>query len=220
MAVIPAARLWQCPDESGGTVYEHQHPAGANQYGVAPCGYAATGKGRRDRGFRLFPSDALVSGLEQCRAKAEHAQHSIDCVFVDEAQFLSKRQVWQLCAVVDELEIPVICYGLRTDFRGEPFEGSQYLLAWAEELNVPHNGWEIQMLYGMAEEQAQLFSERGHRVRVYTPFGELIPGMAYLVRRLLENTSNDSFLRHAYDTDVSVEDLLQRPADAALSKAS
>jgi len=83
---------------------------------------------------------------------------------------------------------------------------------------VPQQAWEIQMLYGMAEEQQQLFTELGHRVRVYMPFGEAIPGMAYLVRRLLENTSNDSFLRHAYDTSVNVADLLQSPTeDAATS---
>jgi RHH-type proline utilization regulon transcriptional repressor/proline dehydrogenase/delta 1-pyrroline-5-carboxylate dehydrogenase len=76
------------------------------------------------------------------------------------------------------------------------------------------------MLYGMAEEQQQLFSELGHRVRVYTPFGELIPGMAYLVRRLLENTSNDSFLRHAYDESTSLDDLFRRPADARKSTST
>lgn len=59
----------------------------------------------------------------------------VDCVLVDEAQFLSAAQVLQLTIVVDKLNIPVLCYGLRTDFRGEPFEGSKYLLAWAEELN-------------------------------------------------------------------------------------
>lgn len=59
----------------------------------------------------------------------------LDCVLVDEAQFLSKAQVWQLSEVVDALRIPVLCYGLRTDFRGELFEGSQYLLAWADELS-------------------------------------------------------------------------------------
>ncbi len=58
----------------------------------------------------------------------------MDCVLVDEAQFLTKPQVWQLSEVVDALRIPVLCYGLRTDFRGELFEGSQYLLAWADEL--------------------------------------------------------------------------------------
>lgn len=56
------------------------------------------------------------------------------CVFVDEAQFLLKAQVQQLVDIVNHLKIPVLTYGLRTDFRGESFEGSRYLLAWAEEL--------------------------------------------------------------------------------------
>ena len=56
------------------------------------------------------------------------------CVLVDEAQFLTKKQVQELCKVVDELNIPVLSYGLRTDFLGEAFEGSQYLLLWADEL--------------------------------------------------------------------------------------
>jgi thymidine kinase len=59
----------------------------------------------------------------------------LHCVLVDEAQFLSRAQVWQLSEVVDQRGIPVLCYGLRTDFRGELFEGSQYLLAWADELS-------------------------------------------------------------------------------------
>lgn len=58
----------------------------------------------------------------------------IRCVLVDEAQFLSKAQVLQLVDVVDKLKIPVLTYGLRTDFMGEVFEGSQYLLGYAEEL--------------------------------------------------------------------------------------
>jgi len=57
------------------------------------------------------------------------------CVLIDEAQFLKKAQVLQVAKVVDELGIPVLCYGLRTDFMGEPFEGSLYLLALAEELS-------------------------------------------------------------------------------------
>ncbi|WP_149195347.1 thymidine kinase [Luteimonas suaedae] len=63
------------------------------------------------------------------------AHGELDCVLVDEAQFLGRAQVWQLSEVVDELRIPVLCYGLRTDFRGELFEGSQALLAWADELS-------------------------------------------------------------------------------------
>lgn len=56
------------------------------------------------------------------------------CVFVDEAQFLSKDQVWQLARVVDDLGVPVMAYGLRVDFRGELFPGSAALLAWADEM--------------------------------------------------------------------------------------
>ncbi len=61
-------------------------------------------------------------------------QQKIHCILVDEAQFLTKTQVTQLCEVVDQLRIPVLTYGLRSDFLGEPFEGSKYLLAWAEEI--------------------------------------------------------------------------------------
>lgn len=85
-------------------------------------------------------------------------------------------------------------------------------IAWARQFKVPIGAYEIHMLYGMAAEQAQLFSEMGHRVRIYTPFGELIPGMAYLVRRLLENTSNDSFLRHSLAENVTAEDLMRPPS--------
>lgn len=58
----------------------------------------------------------------------------LHCILIDEAQFLTKAQVYQLTDVVDKLHIPVLCYGLRTDFQAELFEGSQYLLAWADEL--------------------------------------------------------------------------------------
>ena len=68
--------------------------------------------------------------------RADLAAHgTLHCLLVDEAQFLTRAQVWQLGEVVDALRVPVLCYGLRTDFRGELFEGSQYLLAWADELS-------------------------------------------------------------------------------------
>ena len=71
----------------------------------------------------------------ETRVRADIAAHEpLHCVLVDEAQFLSRSQVWQLSEVVDALRIPVLCYGLRTDFRGELFEGSAALLAWADEL--------------------------------------------------------------------------------------
>lgn len=61
-------------------------------------------------------------------------QSPVHCVLVDEAQFLNKNQVFQLTEIVDKLNIPVLAYGLRTDFQAEPFEGSLYLLAWAESI--------------------------------------------------------------------------------------
>ncbi|MBE2895811.1 thymidine kinase [Pasteurellaceae bacterium HPA106] len=64
----------------------------------------------------------------------QHHHQPLNCILVDEAQFLTKQQVYQLSDVVDKLNIPVLCYGLRTDFQGELFEGSQYLLAWADQL--------------------------------------------------------------------------------------
>lgn len=58
----------------------------------------------------------------------------VACILVDEAHFLNRPQVEQLCTIVDEMDIPVLAYGLRTDYMGDVFEGSQYLLAWAEHL--------------------------------------------------------------------------------------
>jgi thymidine kinase len=64
----------------------------------------------------------------------EHRDDHVHCVLIDEAQFLTKNQVRQLSDVCDSLEIPVLAYGLRTDFQGNLFEGSQHLLAWADTL--------------------------------------------------------------------------------------
>jgi thymidine kinase len=66
--------------------------------------------------------------------QSRHADQHLDCVLVDEAQFLNKEQVWQLSDVCDALSIPVLCYGIRTDFQGNLFSGSQWLLAWADVL--------------------------------------------------------------------------------------
>lgn len=66
--------------------------------------------------------------------RTEHEKEQIHCVLVDEAQFLSEKQVFQLSEVTDRLDIPVLAFGLRTDFLGNLFEGSRALLAWADEL--------------------------------------------------------------------------------------
>ena len=82
-------------------------------------------------------ADAIAFGSDNdlfSEIREQHRDEHIDCVLIDEAQFLTQTQVLQLSLVVDKLDIPVLCYGLRTDFRGEPFEGSKYLLAWADML--------------------------------------------------------------------------------------
>ena len=96
----------------------------------AGAGVVASRIGLRSEGVAFERTDDLEAIVR--RDIAEHG--ALNCVLVDEAQFLTKAQVWQLSEVVDALRIPVLCYGLRTDFRGELFEGSQYLLAWADEL--------------------------------------------------------------------------------------
>jgi len=83
-----------------------------------------------------------------------------------------------------------------------------YALAVAEQLQVPQRHFEQQVLYGMGDKLAKALVDRGSRVRVYCPYGELIPGMAYLIRRLLENTANSSFLR---------QNLENRPAEELLA---
>jgi RHH-type proline utilization regulon transcriptional repressor/proline dehydrogenase/delta 1-pyrroline-5-carboxylate dehydrogenase len=83
-------------------------------------------------------------------------------------------------------------------------------LAIAEALGIPQRHFEMQVLYGMADKLAKALVKTGRRVRVYCPYGELIPGMAYLIRRLLENTANSSFLRQSV-TGIPDADLLNRP---------
>ncbi|MEC7408444.1 MAG: thymidine kinase [Planctomycetota bacterium] len=77
----------------------------------------------------FYTTDQLFTLVE-----SEHNRETIDCVLVDEAQFLECQQVVQLSDVADRLDIPVLCYGLRTDFQGKLFSGSEQLLAWADEL--------------------------------------------------------------------------------------
>lgn len=83
-------------------------------------------------------SDARVfnSDMDLFSTVAEELKHQpIHCVLIDEAQFLTKPQVFQLAAIADSLKIPVLCYGLRTDFQANLFEGSQWLLAIADEMS-------------------------------------------------------------------------------------
>ena len=115
------------------------------------------GKGRI--GSRIgLGADALTfaadTDIEQLTRRA-HEQQPLDCLLVDEAQFLSVDQVWQLSFVVDQLKIPVMCYGLRTDFRGQLFPGSAVLLAVADTLReirtICHCGRKATMVTRLTE---------------------------------------------------------------------
>lgn len=114
-------------------------------------GIVASRIGLRAEALRFDRDDDLLAF-----AQADvDARGRLGCVLVDEAQFLTKAQVWQLSDVVDQLGIPVLAYGLRTDFRGELFEGSQYLLAWADNLieikTICHSGKKATMVVRVDE---------------------------------------------------------------------
>jgi RHH-type proline utilization regulon transcriptional repressor/proline dehydrogenase/delta 1-pyrroline-5-carboxylate dehydrogenase len=85
--------------------------------------------------------------------------------------------------------------------------------ALADQLGIDRSRFEFQLLYGMAGPVKRALVEMGYRVREYCPVGELLPGMSYLVRRLLENTSNEGFLRAKFSENVSEDELLRDPAD-------
>lgn len=83
--------------------------------------------------------------------------------------------------------------------------------AYSEKLDLPRGAVEYQFLFGMADPIKEAMVDLGERVRIYTPYGELIPGMAYLVRRLLENTANESFLRQGFQEGANEDELLTIP---------
>src|SRR5437870_8723777 len=86
-----------------------------------------------------------------------------------------------------------------------------HAIVLAKGLGIPNHGYEIQMLYGMGEPVRKAVIQNGQRVRVYLPVGRLLPGMAYLIRRLMENTSNTSFLRQTYSEEKEIDKLILPP---------
>lgn len=114
-------------------------------------GQVASRIGLKARGT-IFGGDDDLQSIARADVDANGPLH---CVLVDEAQFLTKAQVWQLTEIVDRMHIPVLAYGLRTDFRGELFEGSQYLLAWADNLveikTICHTGRKATMVVRVDE---------------------------------------------------------------------
>lgn len=101
----------------------------AGHYRKGTSGYISSRIGLEADAEMFRAGDDLFARIAE-----QHGRNTIHCVFVDEAQFLEDEQVWQLARVADRLDIPVMCYGLRTDFQGKLFSGSQSLLAIADEL--------------------------------------------------------------------------------------
>jgi RHH-type proline utilization regulon transcriptional repressor/proline dehydrogenase/delta 1-pyrroline-5-carboxylate dehydrogenase len=101
---------------------------------------------------------------------------------------------------------------VRAAFGSHNLRSLAYAVTYARQLGIPDAGYELQMLYGMAEPVQAAMRRVGLRMRVYAPVGELVPGMAYLVRRLLENTSNESFVRHRFAEGRALEELVAAPA--------
>jgi RHH-type proline utilization regulon transcriptional repressor/proline dehydrogenase/delta 1-pyrroline-5-carboxylate dehydrogenase len=93
-----------------------------------------------------------------------------------------------------------------------------YAMAYAQHKGMPRTDLEFQLLYGMGDDIKAAVAQMGYPVRVYAPYGDLIPGMAYLVRRILENTSNESFLRQRSAGRMATEELLRNPLDLAKEK--
>ena len=114
-------------------------------------GRIASRAGLSSEAIAFAPGDDLLETV-----RGEHASDPVACVLVDESQFLGRDQVRQLSDVVDDLGIPVLAFGLRTDFRGELFPGSRHLLAWADELRelktICHTGKKATMVVRVDED--------------------------------------------------------------------
>ena len=100
---------------------------------------------------------------------------------------------------------------VRAAFGSHNLRSLAYAISYGRRMGVPDHGMEIQLLYGMAEPVHEAIKRLGLRLRVYGPVGELVPGMAYLVRRLLENTSNESFVRHRFAEGRDLDELVAAP---------
>ncbi|HYR96818.1 MAG TPA: proline dehydrogenase family protein, partial [Candidatus Binatus sp.] len=101
--------------------------------------------------------------------------------------------------------------GVRPAFGSHNLRSIAYAIACTRARGLPSDAVEHQLLYGMAEPIHAALARLGYRVRVYAPVGDLVAGMAYLVRRLLENTSNESFIRHRFAEGVALDELVQPP---------
>ncbi|MBI1291677.1 hypothetical protein GC173_10605 [bacterium] len=140
----------------------------------------------------------------------------------DSEQIWARAKGWPIPVIMDKRETDASyerCLRMliesndivRTAVASHNVRSIAHAMALAKAFKVPADRFEYQMLYGMAGPIKDALRAMGYPVRIYTPCGELLPGMAYLVRRILENTSNESFLRQRFAEGVSEEKLLSDP---------
>jgi RHH-type proline utilization regulon transcriptional repressor/proline dehydrogenase/delta 1-pyrroline-5-carboxylate dehydrogenase len=147
--------------------------------------------------------ESIIAAQQNWPVPVWHQKAETDANYEKLTRFLLERRRW-----------------LRPAFGSHNVRSLAHALALADVLGLPPRAFEIQMLYGMADPLKDVFVRMGRRVRVYTPYGELLPGMAYLVRRLLENTANESFLRASFTEHVAEEKLLMNPALHAQARSA
>lgn len=206
------------------------------QYAYKEITYAAFRRSLEDPDLRPFPHAGIVcqaylkealADLESLRDWAERRGTPITVRLVKGAYWdyetVRAAQAGHACpvftdkAATDESFERCARFLMRNREWLRPALGSHNVRSLAaaivsgRELEVPPDGFEVQMLHGMAEPLARAVAELGYRVREYVPVGELIPGMGYLVRRLLENTSNEGFLRASFAERADRSSLLAAP---------
>lgn len=118
---------------------------------------------------------------------------------------------WKTDVNYEKLTIKLLKSNIKCAFGTHNIRSIARSLVEAEKLKLPLDSFEFQMLYGMAQPIKKALIKMGCCVRDYCPIGEILPGMSYLIRRLLENTSNEGFLRSAFIDNVDVENLLKDP---------
>ncbi len=135
--------------------------------------------------------------------KAEQLGHECP-VFLDKA--LTDQNYERLSKLLlDEIDFVRPCFGSHN------IRSLAHAIAYAKQKNIDPGRYEIQMLYGMAESERKVLLNRGHNLRIYVPLGDMLPGMSYLVRRLLENTSQMSFVKKSHHDQESEDKLLEAP---------
>ncbi|MCY2951996.1 MAG: proline dehydrogenase family protein [Planctomycetota bacterium] len=147
----------------------------------------------------------LVKGAYWEYEVAQSQQSGYACpVFIDKAA--TDAQYESLTALILEN-----INELHPAFASHNLRSLTHAIVLARQKKIPSAAIELQMLYGMAEPERKAFRSTGHRVRIYCPVGEQLPGVAYLVRRLLENTSNSGFLRLSHHEHVDMQSLMKAP---------